>query len=297
MQFPAVIDNTTLKALRRCPHYCMQRHFEGLKPNDESDGVDLVFGAAFAAGIQAGRKAYFEEGHSASEAVDLAAEAATKTFTAKPLLIPARSSKTYANLVLAVRYYFLTAFPLQGDPLQPVTNGIECEFKRELPFLHPDTGKPLLYAGRMDMLAKDVTLEGLVVVDEKTTSNFSDGWLAQWDTDPQMSGYIWATGASHAIIRGIAVSSKCVTHTTVPVWRTQHQLDVWERAMLNDVDRMLTLYRYKSEWNRYFGSACNAYGRQCEYVRLCLSPNAEQIVKENYRVEFWNPLTTEKEAA
>lgn len=284
--FPHGISHTLLSDFRRCPHKAWRRRLQRLVPNTDGS-IDLHFGKAFASAIEAGRRAFYQDGARPSLAGLISMETAFALYQKDCPPIPAKSNKTFERLVAAVTHYWQT-WPLGEDGLTPVNDGIEYEFSIEIPFTHPVDGKPLFYTGKMDLVAKN-DMGGVVVVDEKTAGSFSDAWLAQWDMDAQMSGYLWAVGAfcapdttPHALIRGISVGTK-VGHILLPVFRTQWQIDVWHAQMLRDVQRLLWMYK-GGIWDRNLGDACVAYGRPCDYTPLCLSPNAGQFIKENFKV-------------
>lgn len=295
-QFPAVIDNTVLKDWRMCPQRCFRRRVQGLTPiGVESMSIDLHFGSAHAAGLEAARKAYYNHGYNASDALSEGLAAAGDAWKRNTVSVPPKSNKTFTNLVSALQHHF-HKWPLGADGLRPVQDGVEVLLQRELPFTHPDTGKPLLYVGRLDLLAHN-DMGGLVILDDKTTSRFSDAWHAQWDMDPQMTGYIWlaqehtAAGIPHALIRGIELTASGVDSTLVPVFRSEYQIDLWYYQLQHDVDDMLLAYQ-RGHWHHRMGSnSCVSYARPCEYTRLCTSPSADTLIEGNYRVKFWNPLS------
>lgn len=298
--FPEVIDNTILKEFRACPHRFFRKCIQGLRHAKDGVGVDAIFGSSFAAGIEAARKAYYVGGESADEALYKGLHHAQVAWVTEAPIVPARSRKTSLNLDAAVRAYF-AKWPLQQDDLDPLDGVIENCFTKSLPGLyHPVTGKPLLYAAKMDMAARD-NYGNYVAVDEKTTGNFSDSWLMQWDIDPQMTGYVWVLqdyqleGLPYATIRGVEIGS-AISCMPVPVFRTEHQIKVWLQQTRMDVRRMLDLWEASAltgsacVWDRTLGANCVQYGRQCEYMRLCNSPEAERIAASEYKIEFWSPM-------
>lgn len=287
--FPHLIDNSMLKALRTCPHKALRGRLQGLQPKRDAS-IDLHFGKAFASGIEAGRRIFYEQHQSQKVAQGHGIAFAIEAYQENLPPIPARSNKTLDRLVACMRAYWL-AFPLGEDGLTPIPGGIEHEFKFLLPFFHPVDNQPMYYGGKCDMLATD-SVGRLVVVDEKTAgANLSDAWMMQWTMDPQMTGYIAALQVDgrplRALIRGISTGVSIST-VEVDVFRTQHQLDQWHAQMLREVERMFTLYA-DGHWDRMFGNACVEYGRPCEYQPLCTSPNTQQLITENYTVAFWSP--------
>lgn len=297
MNFPAYIDNSMRKAFSECPTRFMRRYCENLvvvQPN-----VDLHFGACFARGIEQARKAFYGTNWGEQEAVQFGIDEATTmwgNFQPPPL-----SNKTLPRLIGALRYYF-EQWLLGEDGLTPVKDGIECSFAIDLPIMHPETGLPLQYGGKFDMLAID-TNGRYYVVDEKTTSKLGDAWYKQWDLDSQMSGYIWATQHKLEVeqkldlcdvevmaqIRGISILRNDYGHVEVPIVRSNWRLHQWHEQLLHDVERMLRCW--KAKWfDQALNGQCVAYGRDCDYKKLCMSPAPECFIEGNYRVEVWNPL-------
>lgn len=304
MSFPNVIDNTIRKAFIRCPTYAKHAHIENLRVG-EGESVDLLFGAAFATGMETARKLYFQmpggEGDGiAEDAIDRGIDAALAHYG--DFNPPEKSFKTPDRLAGALRYYF-EQWPLGADGLTPLPDGIECSFAIEIPVLHPDTGKWIKYAGRYDMAAVDS--QGRIhVVDEKTASRLGDSFASKWDMDSQMTGYIWSklhglrteSGLKEsempevmADIRAVSILSREYGHMDVPIVRPAWMIERWHEQMVRDVVRMVDAYR-SNEWDMAMHeNSCVAYMRPCEYTRLCTSPNPERLMGDYKRV-VWDPL-------
>lgn len=288
MTFPALIDNSMRKAFSECPMRFMRRYCENLvvvQPN-----VDLHFGACFAKGLEIARVRFYEIKEDAQIAIGFGIQAATDM--CGNFQSPVGSNKTLPRLIGALRYYF-EQWPLGEDGLEPVKDGIECSFTVPLPIMHPETGLPLQYGGRFDMLATDSNGR-YYIVDEKTASKLGEAWYAQWDLDSQMSGYIWATKQKvdaevMAQIRGISILRNDYGHVEVPIVRTNWMLEEWQEQLLHDVERMIRCY--KAKWfDKALNGQCVAYGRDCDYKKLCMSPSPERLIGGHYKVEVWNPL-------
>ena len=58
--FPHAVDSTMLATFRSCPQKFFRQYVEHWKPKAES--VHLVAGGAFASGIEAARRAFYEKG-------------------------------------------------------------------------------------------------------------------------------------------------------------------------------------------------------------------------------------------
>jgi len=281
----------------------MYRHVRNIRPvSDES--VDLRFGSAFATGVEITRKAFFQEDLPAKTAIEDGIEAALVAYG--DFVAPDKSNKTAVRLVGALRYYF-EQWPLGEDGLTPVAGGIECMFDIPLPLTHPDTGEPIRYAGRYDMLATGVNGR-IYVVDEKTTSRLGNSWNAQWDLDAQMTGYIWSVlyGIGYRVgkaaiapdvevmaqIRGVSILLRDYGHAEIPLVRPIWAIDRWYNQMLRDVRRMVDSYETGTWDAALYSNACVAYQRPCDYTMLCTSPNPERHIEHNYQTVVWNPIAT-----
>jgi hypothetical protein len=296
MNFPAVIDNTMRKTFVRCPELFNRQFIQNLRSTGAST-VDLHFGACFAKAVEETRREfYFEPRCTAQESLEIGIQAAIDTWD--DFRPPPASYKTLARLIGALRYYF-EQWPLGEDGLTPVEGGIECRFAIDLPIAHPETGLPLQYAGRFDMLATDSNGR-YYIVDEKTTSRLGDSWYLQWDMDSQMTGYIWAVRQNAVIavsedeevmaqVRGISILKNDYGHAEVPVVRSAYMIDRWHEQLLHDVQHMIVCWKSKW-WDQSFSQACTDYGRACEYAMLCKSADAERLIEGNYKEVVWNPL-------
>jgi len=292
MPFPSVIDNTIRKAFVSCPMRAFYRHCENLTP--EGDGaIDLHFGACFAKGMEMARTAFFFEGASQSDAVNLGVMAANLMWG--DYVAPHGHVKQQHRMEGAMHAYF-EHWPMGDDGLTVEPNGVECQFSFPLPLRHPDTDEALVYAGRYDLRAVDT--QGVrYVVDEKTTKRLGDSWYSQWDMDTQMTGYIDSvkrldpTREVQAMVRGISILAKGdYGFAEVNIVRSDWQLKQWYDQMLRDVARMIAAYK-SGEWDlALHPSACNEYMRPCDYQKLCSSPHPERLIEGNYRRVVWNPL-------
>jgi hypothetical protein len=302
MSFPTVIDNTMRKAFVSCPESFNRRFVECIQPI-APPSVDLHFGACFAKAMESARKAfYFEPRVGQAEAIEEGVEAGVAAWGA--FQGPAASNKSLPRLIGAIRYYF-QQWPLGEDGLEAL--GVECSFAIELPIMHPDrlpthdgVQRNIKYAGRYDMLAKDSNGR-LYVVDEKTTSRLGDSWIAQWDLDSQMTGYIWSVknqlenknAEVMAQIRGVSILRNDYGHAECNIVRSAHMLDQWYDQLVWDVYRMVAAYNFQ-RFDKALSSACTAYGRPCDYAMLCKSADPTRLIDGNYHRVVWNPVAEEK---
>lgn len=300
MPFPSYIDNTIRKSFAVCPMKMKRAHIDNLRPVGDKS-VDLTFGSAFAVGMETARKFFFDPVSPCvpEVAIELGAAAAMKSYLEQGG--GCKGNKTPEKLVKAIWFYF-EQWPLGEDGLTPLPGGIEWSFSMPLPIYHPETNLPLVYVGRVDMVATDA--QGRIYcVDEKTASRLGEAWDMKWDMDTQMTGYIWAQQQLidrhkygedvevQALVRGVSILKDGFGHVEIPIVWSRWFIDQWYKQLVRDVNRMVAAYGH-GQWDMAMHeNACVQYMRRCDYMPLCCSPNAEQIANDRqvYKIEVWNP--------
>lgn len=293
--FPEFIDNTSRSMVVSCPLKWIYGNLYSIAPAEPS--IHLHAGGTFAAGLEAVRRAYFEQGLDEPSSLKKGLEAARAFWG--DFEAPEDSPKSLPRVLDAILEYF-TEYPISSDPVTPLKvsdskRAIEFRFSVPLPFTHPDTGNPLTYCGRFDMLGE---FNGaLFAVDEKTASQLGAQWMNQWELDSQFTGYCWAAQqysfpVAGAIIRGISFLKGKFGHAQAIIYRPEWVIKRWYDNLLWDVEQMLALYeRVKS--NAFIPqtldkSTCGAYGG-CAYKRLCESPSPANWLPSFTKRE-WDPL-------
>lgn len=295
--FPEIIDNTAREQFVNCPQKFFRSTVQKIGPRRTSE--HLHFGGAYAAGLEAMRKAYYDEEFSESCATVIGVEAAIKFWGEyEP---PADSLKSYSNLILALDNY-ATCRPLSQDHIKPYRlssgrSAVEFTFAIPIPgTVHPQTGQPILYAGRFDMLAEFQA--ALFVEDDKTTSRLGPQWSKQWDLNSQFTGYCWAARehglpVSGAIIRGQSILANSNEIQEVITYRPSWQIDRWLNQLRLDVSRMIRAWEL-DYFDYALGNACSSHGG-CEFKKLCTSNRPEDWLKGDYKQKHWNPLAKDPE--
>lgn len=298
MSFPLVWDSTILSTFSACPRKFFHSQIEHLKPVGTSH--HLVFGGAFAKGLETARKNFYSLSSPAESAIALGLAAATVEWEKSGLPIepdPALGGKTFDGLVDSFLGYF-DQYPLGSDRLRPHFFGskpmIEVSFCLPLAddLLHPITGEPICYAGRFDMLAED---DGVLwVVDEKTGSMAGPTWADKWHMRGQFSGYVWGAQSfglpvAGAIIRGIIITkSGNISYPPAITYRPQWHIDRWKAGTISKIRHALNLWR-ATDFYLAEDDACSSYGG-CVYQRLCTSPSPEPLKSMYYEYRVWDPL-------
>lgn len=206
-RFVDAVDNTFREAAAVCQMKARYRHIMDLAPVGQS--VHLHAGGAYAAGVEAVRRAYYERGLD-PEAALAEGVAALGAFYGD-FSPPPSSYKSRVAMEHALRYTFRHAWPLATDSYRP--RRMEWRFKVPIPGLvHPDHGGPIYYTGRPDTLGDVNELE--VIHDDKTAGSLGESWLRQWELDSQFTGYQWAGeelgllkpgGSGAVLVRGLSI--------------------------------------------------------------------------------------------
>jgi hypothetical protein len=293
--FPEVVDSTIIAAARSCGRKAELEFFHHWKTKEPS--VHLHAGAAYAAGIEAARVAFYVEGQSAESAVALGIQALLGHYG--DFECPDDSAKSASRMAGALEYYF-SRWPLGVDDAVPIIlpsgkHGIEFSFAEPLDIPHPETGNPILYCGRMDML---VNKGGMILgEDDKTTSQLGASWPRQWDLRSQFTGYTW--GARKAgidiqgfLVRGVSILKTKYDAAEAITYRPQWQLDRWEKQLYRDIQHLVVQWE-RGEFDYNLDHACSEYGG-CPFKNVCLMREPVQMLEQMYQRRQWNPITREE---
>ena len=321
--FPSVIDSSLIASARSCRRKVGLEYFDHWKPKTQS--VHLHAGAAYAKGLEVARLAYYGgEYHSplvsvtsqGETTVDWVAEkrergdapsaiaAGARALIAAYGLFecPPESAKSLERVLGAYEYYF-SAYPLTEDRAVPLTLpsgrlGVEFSFAEPIDFAHPETGDPLIYVGRMDMV---VSYNGAAFgEDDKTTSQLGASWSRQWDLRPQFTGYCW--GAKRGglpltgfLVRGVSIlKTKYETQQAI-TYRPQWMIDEWyEQLVTEDLPALVRAWE-SGNWGSPHGHACDEYGG-CAFKQVCLAQPADRIswLSTSFERRRWDPVTREE---
>lgn len=287
--FPSVIDSTMLNEFRACPRKFFHSFCLNLAPAEKS--VDLHFGGAIAAAMEAGRKAFYLQGLSEEQAETVALNAALHFWG--DYESPPDSAKSFDGLIRILNCYF-SKWPFSTDEVKPALDGkaIEISFAFPLDLKHPTTGKPILYAGRFDMIGEFAN--ELYVVDEKTMGKTpSSSWADTWSLRSQFIGY--SIGANNlgyrcdkVLVRGLSILKTQESCTQAIKTYPDHIKERWLSQLDLDVARMVASFVDEHfDWN--FGDACSAWGRPCSFMPLCTAKEPSEWYSL-YAKRNWNPL-------
>lgn len=294
-EFPRAIDNTMRTAWDACQRKFLLSHIYNLRQSEVS--MHLVFGGAYAAGLEVARKEYYGGNTDKVDYLGKAMIRAIKTWDLElkdPLL---EETKSLPNCLCAILYCFET-WPMETDWIEPLENAdgspaIEFTFALPIRDEHPVTKDPILYTGRFDMF---VSFQGSkAIYDDKTTTQLGNSWVSGWDLDSQMTGYIWAGQQSGfpvktALIRGVSILKTKFGHAQAIQHRTDWHIESWYNVLHKNLAGMLEAFaKGPNSFLPSYGQACKAYGG-CPYRDLCDKENWEKWIEPTFRHFVWDPL-------
>lgn len=302
-EFPPVLSSSMRESFSLCPRKFMWEQIYGYIPQGESQ--HLIFGAAYASGLEAFRKSYYSDKYDELTVPDKFSEsladgiyAAIKAYgNYEP---PEGAAKTFERLIGALIEYLLE-YPPETDGVKPSmfqgSPRVEFSFTFEIPgVLHPVTRDPLLFTGRADMLAE--FNKGIFIFDDKTTGSLGPSWANQWRLRSQFTAY--TVGAQEAgfevvgaIIRGIAILKTKYNLAEVITHRPPHIVEAWKKRLTHDAERMIDMWNsgYWPEYGQENGG-CGNYGG-CPYQMLCEAVNPQGYLDVYFQNSRWDPVARE----
>jgi hypothetical protein len=320
-KFPEILDNTIVSTWNVCAAKCVQGHFLHLKPKGPQ--VHLDAGALYAKAMEIYRLAFYTKEHPLYHdhvgCLTIAMRHMLTSFGYDEDIEAyyATTKKPFHRIAeLFVKYF--DRFGHLSDPVKPaIINDIlmvERSFTLELDLKNPDTGEPILYHGRYDMLAD--YHGGLFVYDDKTCSQLGKTWGNKWDTRSQFTGYCFGARAhGHkvigAIVRGGCFYVNKVDYAESISYRKDWELDKWWEDLHHSTHNMLQWYSMMKDAiasgkvtqpiqlasvvqkNGYFNEACQAYAG-CEYLQLCQAQFPQRWLGD-YTVRVWDPRNPDRE--
>lgn len=294
-RFPEVLDATILSQFR-CPRKFQLATVERYGPTG-GKSIHLIAGGAYAKGLEVARLAYTRGAHPRA-CLEQGVEALIHEYGDAD---SGDSPKSVDRMVGALEFYF-DQYPLDTDPAQLATiagvPAVEWSFALPLPFTHPDTGLPLLYAGRTDALMNFAG--GLYAEDDKTTSQLGASWSRQWELRSQFTGYAWAMrelGLKPAgvLVRGVSILKTKYDTAQAIVNQPDWKINQWVEHRDHLIQEMLRAYA-----SDYFEPAldetCNEYGACMFKEKVCnIPPDRRSFYLEQYYDEnTWSPLNNVK---
>lgn len=306
--FPTHIDSSMRSSFASCPRKFFFQYL--LRKQPSADSVHLVFGGAMARGLEVARRAIWRDGLPLRESIDLGCEAIIK-FWMKTSVNPEPegSPKSLKNCIKALELYFGFFQPYE-DYIRPMPFGqdgsdVAVEFTFAVPLhaaqgfpLHPETGLPILYTGRFDMLGQ--TSSGLrMIVDDKTCSQLGLNFSKSMKMRSQFTGYTWACDQFGLSTGGILIRATCIQKTQITFaeiteMRPDHMVAQWLDQLRKDTHAMVGMWgaQVRSDaitFDSNLDDSCGSYGG-CPYLDACLSPLPRKVVEDFFQDNLWDPL-------
>lgn len=289
--FPAVLDSTLVAAFRSCPRKAELEFIQHWKPRTPS--VHLHAGAAYASGMEAARVAYYLEGHSAEDSVAKGVGALLTHYGS--FECPEDSPKSASRMAGALEFYF-SHYRLGEDRAIPLAlpggkSGIEFNFLEPIDLVHPETGDPLLYSGRMDMMCSYENMR--LGEDDKTASQLGASWPRQWDLRSQFTGYVWGAGRAGIkldgfLVRGVSILKSKYDTLQAITYRPAWQIDRWYEQLLRDGKRMIQAWE-EGYYDYNLDHACAEYGG-CQFRSICQMRDLQALLSQQFERRRWDPV-------
>lgn len=290
--FPSVISSTIVSSWRSCQRKAELEYFHHWKPLNES--VHLVAGAAYAAGLEVARKSYYSGSYSAEDSIGLGLEALLKSYGS--FQCPANSAKSAERTAGAYQFYF-DMYPLETDTATPIKFsdgrlGVEFSFAEPIEVLHPESGQPIIYSGRFDMLCEFAG--GIYGLDDKTTSQLGVSWPKQWDLRSQFTGYTWGAGLSGIklsgfLVRGVSILKNKYETLQAITYRPAWMVERWYEQLIRDVENMKLAWE-SGYFDYNLDHACGEFGG-CPFRQVCLSKDPLPWLAGSFEQRIWDPIS------
>ncbi len=289
--FPKVLDSTILAAFKSCEQ---KAYLEFVQHHKIISGsVHLVAGAAYAAGQEATRLAFYADHKDPEESLILGVAECLKHYGA--FECPSDSPKSAERTAGALEYYY-SHYRLGDDKATPLVLpggklGIEFSFLEPLDATHPESGDPLLYSGRMDMM---VDFDGMKLgLDDKTTSQLGASWPRQWDLRSQFTGYTWGAGRAGIkldgfLVRGVSILKTKYDTLQAITYRPQWMIDRWYEQLLIDIGKMKVAWE-TGRWGWNLDHACAEYGG-CIFRGVCQMKDPAPLLAQQFERRKWDPV-------
>jgi len=289
--FPSVIDSSLMAAYKSCGRKAYLEFFEHWKPQNQS--VHLHAGAAYAAGLEAARTAFYVEGRSSEESVAIGLQRLLTAYG--DFECPSDSAKSAERTAGALEFYF-DRYPLGEDKAIPLDlpgdkKGIEFSFLEPIDLKHPESGDPILYSGRFDMMC---SYEGMALgEDDKTASQLGASWPRQWDLRSQFTSYVWGAAKGNIklggfLVRGVSILKTKYDTLQAITYRPQWQIDRWYSQLLRDLRRMIGNWE-EGYFDYNLDHACAEYGG-CPFRDVCQMRDPKALLQQRFERRKWDPV-------
>jgi hypothetical protein len=302
-QFPTVLTSSLRETFNSCHKKSHYETILGIAPAGQN--VHLEFGGAYASALETFRVAYYGEEYAHLTQRERYEEAVADGLIALMVkwddYTPEEGTTKNFDRLVGAYIEYLVSYPPETDHAKPsMFEGkprVEFSFVFTIPdCYHPETGDPMLFAGRADMMV-DFT-GGLFIFDDKTCGQMGATWAKQWDLRSQFTAYVAGARMADYNVLGAIVRGMCILKTMFKtrealVYRPDWMVERWKKRLTWDTQRMIEMYN-----NDYWpntgeeSGACSNYGG-CPFKLLCMSANEQQFLKTHYKEYRWDPMARE----
>jgi len=290
--FPPVLDNSIVTSYKRCPTLFKLQYLESWASKFPSP--HLHAGGAFAHALEETRRMFYVQGWDAPASIAYGCTAMENFWgDYRP---PDYVAKTLDRMLAAFDFYWAN-YPLSHEECPPTRlpsgkYAIEFSFAQPLPIPHPISGDPLIYCGRMDMIAD--AYGGRFIVDEKTTSSLGPTWSKQWDLRSQFTGYAWGARENGltvqgTIVRGVAILKTKFDTQQAVVYSPEWQIERWYSELLTYIQRMIADFE-RDNFLHNLGDTCADFGG-CQFREACAVQDPTSQLETGFARRRWNPIT------
>lgn len=292
--FPHVIDSSMLASFRSCQTKFFREYMLHYKPATPS--VHLHAGASFARGLEVARRKFYEDGANEPDAIAYGMGALVSAYGTYEC--PQDSAKSLERMAGALEFYF-DRYPMATDDAKPILLGsrraIEFSFAEPLEAINPETGDPIIFCGRADMVAEFAS--GVYIFDDKTTSSLGATWSKQWEMRSQFSGYSWAARRTGIPVNGVLVRGVSILKTKYDTQqaitnRADWEIERWYEQVHRDIARMQQMWE-SGYWDYNLDHACSEFGG-CMFLNACKSPDPQPWLDLYFTRRVWDPLLREE---
>jgi hypothetical protein len=292
--FPEVWDSSMLAAFKACPQLCFKTYFANWKSKAEK--IDLHAGKVHAIGLEYARRAFFEEGVGAEDAEALGLREMLKAWG--DFECPQDHPKSLQGVARAYSYY-MDSFPLTMNTGFPIVlpggkRAIEVSDVLPLALAHPETGQPLLYSIRADMVVQYAG--GIYGEDDKTTSRLGPTWSSQWDLRSQFIGYTWglrqSLNVNGFLVRGVSMLKTKNEAQEAIVNFSSFEVDRWYGELLEWLEDIIRCWRTK-RWRYNLDHSCSNYGG-CGFRTVCKAEDERPWLEQFFERRKWDPVTRQE---
>lgn len=278
-----------------------------------SSNVDLEAGGEFAKAMEIVRNAYYKDGLSEQQAVQLGVDNILTSYALTYNENPWKESVKSPEKMAEVLRMMFKENSMEDTTIVPfeMSDGelsVEQEFHVELPIKNPDTGQPIVLKGLLDMLGmRGDTVFG---VDEKTCKSVLTDTIAQADllrTSNQFVCYVNLANKNKEKFGNVEVTHfkvhKCkvkdkYSPTENVVEGYEFLIDIWFQKtwwsnMLFQVQDMV--YKYNAFkfargegldnviFPRSYGHACTLFFKPCVFSYHCTSGSAQNLYEQGFK--------------